>query len=242
MTQSKNLLRSEAKKQRQERQNSDTKSGVAQRAAVDHDRELCRGLWDFLVDRDQLDRWTVLFAAMSGEPQLSPLVAMFADVDSDTTKSDTTESDGGEVRGLAGAGKRTDKDRVQRQPSVRARLALTRTPAVSMDLTLHPWSSPLERHRYGFMQPTEESIDISDSDVGVVFVPGLAFDRRGGRLGFGAGYYDRLLQRLLQCVGANNLAIVGISDGHIVDRVPMQDHDISMTHLATRAGVESIAP
>ena len=73
---------------------------------------------------------------------------------------------------------------------------------------------------------------VADDRIAAVLVPGLAFDRHGGRLGFGAGYYDRFLARLDFSVPR-----IGVSDGFIVDRIPVESFDIPMTHLATEAGV-----
>lgn len=112
------------------------------------------------------------------------------------------------------------------------RLALTRTPERGRLLTVHDARSARERHPFGYSQPTEESPIIPDEEIGTVLVPGLAFDRQGGRLGFGAGFYDRFLARLTP-----NVARIGVSDGFVVDRLPTDDHDVAMTHLATEAGV-----
>lgn len=126
------------------------------------------------------------------------------------------------------------------------RFATTRTPTDGMDLTIHPMDSDFEPHRYGFDQPIEGSEMVDDRLVGAILVPGLVFDEQGGRLGFGAGYYDRLLERLLQVNDPAQLAIIGISDeygladGFAVDQVPMQAHDVPMTHLATTAGVSTV--
>lgn len=111
-------------------------------------------------------------------------------------------------------------------------LAITRTPEAGRVLTIHDGRAPRERHAYGYTQPLADSPTIDDSEVSVVLVPGLAFDRMGGRLGFGAGFYDRLLSRL-----GPDVIRIGMSDGFIVDRVPMDEHDVAMTHLATEAGV-----
>lgn len=110
--------------------------------------------------------------------------------------------------------------------------ALTRTPDEGSVLTIHPADSEMETHRYGFAQPVSNSNLVADDDIAAVLVPGLAFDRQGGRLGFGAGYYDRFLGRL-----DPGVIRVGVSDGFIVDEVPVDEHDISMTHLATEIGV-----
>lgn len=113
--------------------------------------------------------------------------------------------------------------------------ALTRTPEEGRLLTVHPFDAPREQHRFGFSQPTADAPIVPDADIAVVLVPGLAFDRRGGRLGFGAGYYDRFLSRL----GADTL-FVAVSDGFIVEKVPTDTHDVTMTHLATEAGVVAL--
>lgn len=122
-----------------------------------------------------------------------------------------------------------------------AKFALTRTPAddgseSSMELTLHPHDVEQETHRYGFRQPVADAAQLSLADVGAVLVPGLAFDMGGTRLGHGAGYYDRFLSRLNPTVPR-----IGVSDGYIVSRLPADDHDVPMTHLATEAGVMNLS-
>ena len=112
------------------------------------------------------------------------------------------------------------------------RLALTRTPETGRVLSLHDGRGPRETHRFGYTQPLADAPIIPDNQVSAVLVPGLAFDRVGGRLGFGAGFYDRFLSRL-----APDVLRIGVSDGYIVDRVPTDTHDVAMTHLATEAGV-----
>ena len=114
--------------------------------------------------------------------------------------------------------------------------ALTRTPEPSQrhpdDLTIHPLGSDEERHRYGFTQPIATAPIVDDVEIGVVLVPGLAFDRRGGRLGNGRGYYDRLLARL-----GPDVVRVGITGGYVVAELPVDEHDVTMTHLSGPFGV-----
>jgi 5-formyltetrahydrofolate cyclo-ligase len=113
--------------------------------------------------------------------------------------------------------------------------ALTRTPPTGRMLTAHSARGPLERHPYGFCQPMADAPQIAIDEVVAVCVPGLAFDRRGGRLGFGAGYYDRFLATV-----PPEALRIGVSDGFIVERIPTDEHDVTMTHLATEIGVMAL--
>ena len=60
-------------------------------------------------------------------------------------------------------------------------------------------------------------------------IPGLAFTRDGGRLGYGGGWYDRLLKR-----AAKRAPKIGIAHGfQIVDELPTEPHDIRLTLVAS---------
>ena len=62
---------------------------------------------------------------------------------------------------------------------------------------------------------------------GVLLVPGLAFDRRGGRLGRGGGLYDRYL------AGFGGVSIGLCWEGQLVDRVPREPHDEPVDYVVT---------
>lgn len=64
-------------------------------------------------------------------------------------------------------------------------------------MTLHRIDSiaGLNTGSYGIREPGEDCPDVSVEEVDAVLMPGLGWDRRGNRLGRGAGYYDRLLSR-----------------------------------------------
>jgi len=115
------------------------------------------------------------------------------------------------------------------------RCAVTRTRPGGV-LTVHPADAPTERHRYGYLQPVADAPLVPVEEIAVVLVPGALFDRHGHRLGHGMGYYDRLLARL-----APEVPRVGVVPAALViDDLPVEPHDITMTHLATEAGVTSI--
>lgn len=74
--------------------------------------------------------------------------------------------------------------------------------------------------------------NIDPARIDLVFVPGVAFDREGNRLGMGAGYYDRFLTRALQAL------FVGMAwSFQVADAVPAATHDISMNYLLTEEGI-----
>lgn len=112
---------------------------------------------------------------------------------------------------------------------------LTRTPTDG-PLTLHPSDGPRERHRYGFEQPTADAPVVDPVTVGVVLVPGLAFDRDGQRLGRGAGYYDTFLPSTQSDVPR----VAVVPSWLIVDAIPIEAHDVPMTHFATEHGVRPV--
>jgi 5-formyltetrahydrofolate cyclo-ligase len=63
----------------------------------------------------------------------------------------------------------------------------------------------------------------------LALIPGVAFDLRGGRLGFGAGFYDRLLSRLPRGIPTVGLAF----DFQVIPRLPCQPHDMLLEAIVT---------
>lgn len=109
---------------------------------------------------------------------------------------------------------------------------VTRTPQRG-PLTVHAHDGELERHPFGYLQPAVGAALVDPSEIDVVLAPGLCFDRKGGRVGWGKGYYDELLSRAF-----NARTVVGVTlMRFLVDCVPVEGHDRPMTHLATELGV-----
>lgn len=94
---------------------------------------------------------------------------------------------------------------------------------------------------WGILEPPrdrwgEPGKEIHASALDLVVTPGVAFDRQGGRLGNGAGYYDRLFAQLKP-----HTCLIGIGfESQMVAQVIMQDHDVYldavMTEVATYQG------
>ena len=113
---------------------------------------------------------------------------------------------------------------------------LSRTPEDG-EMTVHRFEAPRERHRYGFSQPIAGEAEVDPADIDVVLLPGLAFDLAGVRLGRGGGHFDRLLPRLRA-----DRVLVGVApEAVVVERLPREEHDVRVTHLATEDGVRQVA-
>jgi 5-formyltetrahydrofolate cyclo-ligase len=83
---------------------------------------------------------------------------------------------------------------------------------------------------YGAREPPRRP-PLDPSEIDVVVTPGLAFDRRGNRLGYGGGHYDRFLGRL----AAGTLGI-GVAFGEqVVDEVPAGPDDRPVHLVVTDA-------
>lgn len=79
-----------------------------------------------------------------------------------------------------------------------------------------PWAT----HRWGMKEP-QAGLPVWAALTGVILVPGLAFDPRGGRLGRGGGFYDRFLSALPRTVYR-----LGIGYRcQFIPSVPRLDHD-----------------
>ncbi len=101
------------------------------------------------------------------------------------------------------------------------------------------WSpgAPLRVGPMRVREPADGEI-VPDRDVDVALVPGLAFDRHGRRLGFGGGWYDRMLARCRP--GAVFCALA--FEEQLVPKVPAEPHDIRMHWIATPKGCVPTLP
>lgn len=104
-------------------------------------------------------------------------------------------------------------------------------------LAIHPYDpTRLVRHRFGMLEPAADLPQVDPTTLDAVLVPGVSFDRRGGRLGFGGGYYDRFLP-------TTSALRVGIAfDQCLADDLPCGEHDQRMDWVATPTALIHTAP
>ena len=88
--------------------------------------------------------------------------------------------------------------------------------------------------RYGVLEPDAQCPQRPMGGDGLVFVPGIAFDRAGGRLGRGAGYYDRALAECVANRGRPRFVGLGFAD-QVVETVPVGSLDVRMDAIVTES-------
>ena len=87
-------------------------------------------------------------------------------------------------------------------------------------------------NRYNIPEPPTGSARCPVSDLDIIFLPVVGWDRRGGRLGMGGGFYDRTLANI------TGPLLVGLAhaDQQVGD-IPHDSWDIALDYIATDAGL-----
>lgn len=82
---------------------------------------------------------------------------------------------------------------------------------------------------FGILEPSGDHT-VAIGEVDLLVVPGVVFDRAGHRIGYGKGFYDRLLH------GAEHACKAGIAfDFQLVEALPVEAHDVRMDLLVTES-------
>ncbi|MFY9175484.1 MAG: 5-formyltetrahydrofolate cyclo-ligase [Peptococcia bacterium] len=90
---------------------------------------------------------------------------------------------------------------------------------------------------WNISEPKKEFLrPIPASRIDLAIIPGLAFDVRGNRLGYGAGYYDRFLPNL-----SPNCAKIALSyEMTMQEFLPTEAHDVPMDYIITEAKIYKV--
>jgi 5-formyltetrahydrofolate cyclo-ligase len=105
------------------------------------------------------------------------------------------------------------------------------------------WLENMEELELGMYRILEPKIELrtvaakhfQPTDLDLVMVPGVAFDRTGGRTGHGKGYYDKLLQH-----ARLDAPLIALSfECQLFEKIPAESHDIYMDKIVTENAVYS---
>jgi len=121
------------------------------------------------------------------------------------------------------------------QKGVKLALPVIQDAPAETHISMRAWSlgQDMVANHYGIAEPGGTE-DIRLSDIDLVLVPLVGWDRAGGRLGMGAGYYDRLFQ---PCAGAAKPMRIGVGyEIQCLPEVPRDPWDIRLHGVITENG------
>jgi 5-formyltetrahydrofolate cyclo-ligase len=101
------------------------------------------------------------------------------------------------------------------------------------------------KSKWGIPEPTLDMINskpdgINMNIIDMIVVPGVAFDKKCGRVGHGKGYYDCLLERINNFNSSPVITIgLALNEQLINEEVPKEHHDISLNYVITPSNIYS---
>jgi 5-formyltetrahydrofolate cyclo-ligase len=99
-------------------------------------------------------------------------------------------------------------------------------------MVFHPYvADRLIRHSFGMDEPDSSLPVIAPGEIELTLAPGLAFDRRGWRLGYGGGYFDRFLKDY------SGISAGITFDALLFDSLPHSPLDVAVQWLVTESGL-----
>ncbi|MBD3202980.1 5-formyltetrahydrofolate cyclo-ligase [Candidatus Woesearchaeota archaeon] len=86
----------------------------------------------------------------------------------------------------------------------------------------------LEHNKFGILEPKRECLkDFEIGNIDLIIVPGVVFDMKGHRIGFGMGCYDKLLMQ-------SDATKIGLCyEFQILDKIPEEAHDVPVDFIVT---------
>jgi 5-formyltetrahydrofolate cyclo-ligase len=123
---------------------------------------------------------------------------------------------------------------MQKLAAAGAQLALPAIAGRGKPLLMRAWEfgAPLDRGQWGIREPKPEAPEVAPD---IMLVPLLAFDRRGHRIGYGAGYYDMTINRIR---GLKAVTTIGIAfAAQEVAEVPATPRDERLDLVLTECDV-----
>jgi len=120
-------------------------------------------------------------------------------------------------------------------------VALPRVDTVARMLVLHAVTDlahDIAPGYAGILEPVDGCPIVPPQSIDWVLVPGVAFDASGRRLGYGGGFYDRLLPLM----AAHTACVAGAFDIQVIERVPAAPHDRAIGTIVTETRILAPIP
>lgn len=92
--------------------------------------------------------------------------------------------------------------------------------------------SDLKQNSFGYYEP-KSILPVNIEEIDLVIVPGVVFDKNLNRIGFGKGYYDKILNRLKP--SAKKVALA--HDFQVLEDIPAEEHDVKMDMIITEKNI-----
>jgi 5-formyltetrahydrofolate cyclo-ligase len=92
--------------------------------------------------------------------------------------------------------------------------------------------SDLKQNSFGYFEP-KSILPVNIEEIDLVIVPGVVFDMNLNRIGFGKGYYDKILNRLKP--SAKKVALA--HDFQVLEDIPAEEHDVKMDMIITEKNI-----
>jgi 5-formyltetrahydrofolate cyclo-ligase len=99
----------------------------------------------------------------------------------------------------------------------------------NFDMDFYKWSfnEPLKINKYGIPEPDSKMLVYPD----ILLIPLVAFDKRLNRLGYGGGYYDRFIERLVK---KKKIVKIGLAlSFQKINNVPINKYDQKLDYIVT---------
>ena len=103
----------------------------------------------------------------------------------------------------------------------------------NFQMNFYEWSfsDPLKVNNYGIPEPETKNIVYPD----ILLIPLVAFDKNLNRLGYGGGYYDRLIKKLSK---KKNIIKIGLAFSvQEIDKVPINMYDQKLDYIVTNKNI-----
>ena len=93
-------------------------------------------------------------------------------------------------------------------------------------------SHALTKNKFGIKEPTTPIIE-TNSKIDMIILPALMADKKGNRLGYGRGFYDRFLNSLSH----SPLKILLIPEELLQEKIPCEEHDCTVDLIITQCNI-----